>query len=84
MSVGIIEGDRKEILELNPSTHLLFDLASDPGELRNLATTSQKVTDSLLGCVGEVSEGLGALDRLTAQKLDPETVEQLRALGYLE
>jgi hypothetical protein len=31
-----------------------------------------------------VSEGLGALDRLASEKLDDETVEQLKALGYIE
>jgi hypothetical protein len=31
-----------------------------------------------------VTEDLGSLDTLATQKLDAETVEQLKALGYLE
>jgi hypothetical protein len=31
-----------------------------------------------------VTEGLGSLDHLAPEKLDAETVEKLRALGYLE
>lgn len=84
LSVGIIEGDRKEILRLNPQGLELYDFVADPGELKNLVATRSQPSDRLLACLAEVTEGFGNLDRLTTQKLDAETVEQLRALGYLD
>ncbi len=84
LSVGIVNGDRKEILRVKNGDHLLFDLATDPGELENLLVADAQPSDQLIECLGTVSEGLGALDRLTSKKLDDETVEQLRALGYIE
>jgi len=84
LSVGVINGDRKEILRLNPQGLEGYDLAADPGELENLASSETKPSDRLLSCLAEITGGYGNLDRLTTQKLDAETVEQLRALGYLE
>jgi len=82
--VGVIGGDRKEILQVNRQYLQTFDLGVDPGELENLATPGSRPSDRLLACFAEISTGLGNLDRLATQKLDDETVEQLKALGYLE
>ena len=49
-----------------------------------LVAPSSTPSPELIRCVGDISDGLGSLDRLTTKKLDKETVEQLRALGYLE
>jgi arylsulfatase A-like enzyme len=82
--VGVIEGDRKELLQVNRQYLQTFDLGADPRELQNLATTGTRASDQLLACFVEISTGLGNLDRLATQKLDDETVEQLKALGYLQ
>jgi arylsulfatase A-like enzyme len=84
LSVGRIDGDRKEIFRVKDNTRLLFDLASDPKELDSLVALDSAPSPELVRCIGEISEGLGSLDRLKTKKLDDETVEQLRALGYLE
>jgi arylsulfatase A-like enzyme len=84
LSVAIVSKDRKEILRVQNGNHLLFDLAADPRELNNLLAADAQPSQRLLECLGTVSEGLGALDRLTSNKLDEETVEQLKALGYIE
>lgn len=84
LAVGIIEADRKEILRVAGDEHLVFDLGADEGELTNLNRADEQPSRELLMCLGEVSEGLGSLDRLATQKLDDETVERLKALGYLE
>lgn len=84
LSVGIVRGDRKEILRVKNMTHMLFDLTTDPLELDSLAVGNPTPSDPLTECLGAVSDGLGALDRLASDKLDDETVEQLRALGYIE
>jgi len=84
LAVAVIEGDRKEILRIIGKDHLLFNLSTDPGEIDNLVTIDSSPSEALLACLGTVSQALGALDRLATQKLDDETVEQLKALGYLE
>ncbi len=84
LSVGVVFEDRKEILRVKKNNHMLFDLATDPGELASEVAEIGPPSDPLLECLGSISEGLGALDRLSSKKLDEETVEQLRALGYIE
>jgi choline-sulfatase len=84
ISVGYVLRERKEILRVENDTHMVFDLNQDPQELHNLATPDTQPSQELLQCVGAISEGLGALDRLVVKKLSPEDVERLRALGYLE
>jgi len=81
LEVGRIEGTLKEVFDLRNSTATTYDLAADPAET---AGRQGPASEALMECLGEVTEGLGALDHLTAEKLDEESVEQLRALGYLE
>jgi arylsulfatase A-like enzyme len=84
LAVGVINDDRKEILRIIGNEHLRFDLTEDPLELDNLVTPDSAPSEALLACFATVSRALGALDRLATQELDEETVEQLKALGYLE
>jgi arylsulfatase A-like enzyme len=84
LDVAIIEGERKEILHINGGQRELFDLAADPGELRSLVARGSAPSPELVRCVGEISSGLGSLDRLSTKQLDDETVDQLRALGYID
>jgi arylsulfatase A-like enzyme len=84
LEVGVIEGERKETLRVETNVRVLFDLRADPGELQSLVAPGSTPSPELIRCVGVISSGLGSLDRLTTKKLDDETVEQLRALGYLE
>ncbi len=81
LEVGRIEGTLKEVFDLRTSTAATYDLAADPAEL---AGRKGPASESLLDCLGEITEGLGALDHLKADTLDEESVERLRALGYLE
>jgi len=84
LSVGRVLGERKEIMRLKSGSYAIFDLSEDPGELDDLAHDGAVPSRELLHCVGEITTELGSLDRLQTGKLDDETVEQLRALGYLE
>ena len=84
LDVAIIDGERKEILHINGNRRELFDLGADPGELQSLVPPDSAPSQELVRCIGEISSGLGSLDRLTTKQLDDETVEQLRALGYLD
>lgn len=83
LSVAVVDGTRKEILRIKNNTHSLFDLAADPLEEVNRATDDLPPSDRLLACVAVISDGLGALDTLAGTKLDDETVDQLKALGYI-
>ena len=84
LSVGVVHESRKEVLRVKNNSHMLFDLTADRQELLSLVIENGPPSDSLLECLGTISEGLGALDRLASKKLDDETIEQLRALGYIE
>lgn len=84
LSVGVVHESRKEILRVKKNNHMLFDLAADPAEIESLVEENGPPSDPLLECLGSISEGLGALDRLTSKRLDDETVEQLKALGYID
>ena len=82
--VGVIHDDIKEIIKVSRQIIQEFNIADDPGELETLAAASDQPSDALAACFARVTEGLGSLDTLATQKLDAETVEQLKALGYLE
>ena len=84
MWVGVIEGDRKEIVKVSRQLIQIYDLGADPKEIDNLASIDAKPSDALAACFARITDGLGSLDKLAVQKLDEETVEQLKALGYLE
>lgn len=67
------------------SRHKLFDLASDPGERTNLIGKEPERTGEM---ARELSNHLAMAEsqRLasTLEEVPPETVEQLRALGYVD
>jgi arylsulfatase A-like enzyme len=84
LDVAIIDGERKEVLHINGNRRELFDLSADPGELQTLVPPDSAPSEELVRCIGEISSGLGSLDRLSTKQLNDETVEQLRALGYLD
>jgi len=82
--VGVIRDNRKEMIKVSRQLIQIYDLAADPGELTTLASVDTRPSDDLAACLGRITEGLGSLDKLAVQKFDDETVEQLKALGYLE
>jgi arylsulfatase A-like enzyme len=84
LSVGYVRNERKEILRVKNNSHMLFDILEDPLELDNLINPRSEPSAELLRCVATIGRGLGALDRITTKKLDPEDVERLRTLGYIE
>jgi arylsulfatase A-like enzyme len=82
--VGVINDSRKEMIKVSRQLIQIYDIVADSGELTTLASVDAKPSDDLAMCLGRITEGLGSLDKLAVQKLDNETVEQLRALGYIE
>jgi len=66
--------------------HELYDVTRDPGELENLALERPEVVESL---AAQLEATVARLSRSTSDprpglsRIDPETIENLRALGYL-
>lgn len=79
-----------KLVETSRGGHLLFDLASDPDERRDLAAERPEEVARLAAALEQVRARL-ALPKLDADlaagpaaELDPATRERLRQLGYAE
>jgi len=84
LEVGVMIGDRKEILRLDANQTALFDLAQDPRETRGLGADAQ-LSQRLHEWMDTVQKGLAASDRLSSPAaVGAEDAAQLRALGYLQ
>ena len=80
---SLIDGDLKLIFhELEPEKTEFYNLANDPGETRNLASTKPPEMKALL----QRLKGLGALSGIDASETQTpaDRAEALRALGYVE
>jgi arylsulfatase A-like enzyme len=84
LEVGLLLGERKEILRLRAGERLVVDVARDPGDLHNLVDLRSGASHDLLHWRQLVEQGLISADRLPQPALDRETEEQLRALGYTD
>lgn len=84
LEVGLVRNGRKELFRVEPGRHRLFDLTSDPAETDDLSAPDAEPSDALLEWMATVYAGLDALGRMPVDELDAESVEQLRALGYLD
>jgi arylsulfatase A-like enzyme len=66
----------------------VYDLRSDPEELENIADREPELRDQLVARLEAWAESLGApappATPTRAEMTDPQTREQLRALGYIE
>jgi arylsulfatase A-like enzyme/cytochrome c-type biogenesis protein CcmH/NrfG len=62
----------------------LYDLAADPGELHNLATTERRTVAALRKNLGEIEAATGAPKAAPVPiEEDEETLKKLSALGYV-
>ncbi len=82
LEVALLVGDRKETLRLRGGERYLVDVASDPGDQKNLADRRSGPSPDLRHWQQLVEQGLISADQLPPPTLDRETEEQLRALGY--
>lgn len=77
--------ERDKLLALG-DRHVLFDLRRDPGETRDIAPRAQPTVKALRKQVERLRGSLVPFvlkPSTTEQRLDKETVEQLRSLGYV-
>ncbi|HYU32530.1 MAG TPA: sulfatase [Thermoanaerobaculia bacterium] len=77
-------GMRKEIFRPTEGRRAVFDLASDPRELHNLARGVPVLSQGLQGWLDNLRRGLADSDRLAKVTIAPEDAKALRALGYAE
>jgi len=84
LELARIEGSSKEILRTTNGRRRLYDLASDPRELRLLEAFGEPISEDLGAWARRVREGLVRSDELPPPALDEADIEQLRALGYID
>ena len=84
LSVARIAEGRKEIFRLKNNQHKVFDLTHDAAEQDNLTAVRTTSSAELLEWLRQVREGLAASDELPPPSLDEASLEQLRALGYID
>lgn len=86
LEAGTIQGPTKEIYRVKNDKfkRWVFDLEKDPGELSSLTGVEESPTENLLQWLNTVQAALAEFDRDLPQPLDEESVEQMRALGYLD
>lgn len=82
-------GSWRLILDTSSDEEWLYDVESDPDELRNLAATSPRRTEELAAMIlaqRKRDQTLAALFSADFEtlKLDDETLDELRALGYVD
>lgn len=83
IEVGVIRGSVKYVWRPDDEAVRAFNLAADPWEQKNLATEDAPPAPVLAKWHAQVTEGLRHRAGVPAT-LDRESVEKLRALGYLD
>jgi arylsulfatase A-like enzyme len=84
LEVGYIGAGRKEIVRVPGGMRWVYDLERDPGELASAVPLRSPVSPELRACLAEVERGLTAADALPPAPVDQESIETLRALGYID
>lgn len=87
LEVAWVEGgSTKEMLTVksSPPVHRTFDLKTDPVEEKPLGGLASKPSPTLEEWLDAVRKGLETSDELPPPSLDEESMEQLRALGYID
>lgn len=74
-------GSWKYLVAEEEKTHELYDLAADPGELRNVADQHPEKVRELDAVLADWRKSQKGAKR---QALSPEDVERLKALGYVQ
>ncbi len=84
LEVAVLRGRSKEVLRLENRSRRLFDLGLDPAELLGRAAAGGRPSPELLAWLAEVEQGLRKASDLPTAALDAASLEQLKALGYVD
>ena len=83
LEVALVQGGQKEMLRIKSGTRQIFDLVGDPYETLDQSATPQ-ISPQLDDWLRHVREGLIDADLLPTTPLDEESMDKMRALGYVE
>jgi arylsulfatase A-like enzyme len=84
LEVAVIDDGVKEILRVGKGRVRRFDLGDDPAEERDLTEKGEAASERLRRWLERVQEGLDTFEDMPVEELDEESIERLRALGYVE
>ncbi len=86
LEAAIVALGHKEITSVRGGNNqrLAFSLPDDPGELASTVPKDSPLSEDLTAWLELVRAGLLASDELPGADLDPEAIERLKALGYLD
>jgi arylsulfatase A-like enzyme len=85
---SLTDGRWHLIVDVESGDRELYDLASDPAETKSIVTEHPELVDRLSKQIFELEQKLRSAKELARsipvdQEVDPGTLEQLRALGYI-
>jgi hypothetical protein len=84
LEVGRLSGEQLEVLALGRRERRLLDLGDDRAGRSLRVDPASPPSPELTACLDEIRAGLAAADRAPAPELDQESIDELRALGYLD
>ncbi len=84
LEAGVVGDGHKEILRIKSGRRRLFDLVTDPGEDESLVRLRSEASEALREWLRQVEAGLAASEDLPLPELDEESLDKLRALGYVD
>jgi choline-sulfatase len=84
LELGLLRDGQKEVFRLRSGERWVVDVRNDPQDRRNMVDARSPPSPELRRWRQLVEQGLASADRLPAPRVDPETEENLRALGYLD
>ncbi len=73
-----------EVKKMNFVDHLYFDLTSDPQEQNSLKLTPEKLREMFNQILFLIEEGKRVDTFQRGKKIDEDTLEILKALGYIK
>lgn len=82
--VAVLSGRWKLVAARDGSSFELYDLQEDPWETRNLALEERRTLAKLRAYLDEWKSALRPSPNLDQETMDEETLEGLKALGYVE
>ncbi len=82
-STVLVAGSHK-LITRSDGVELVFDLGEDPEERRNLVKVDPETTERLRSQMSALMASMGTAPLAERLKIDEETKNQLRALGYVE
>jgi arylsulfatase A-like enzyme len=84
LELGRLVDGQKEIVRVTNGRRWIFDLTTDPQELRSAEPPGAEGSDELKDWFRRVQEGLVRSDELPPPALDDADLEELRDLGYVD